>query len=216
MVNEKLEITDNEPDESTATVTRVDFGCGSNKKEGFIGCDNIAFDGVDVVIDIGKDPWPWPDNSVDEGHASHFLEHLNGLERVHFFNELYRVLKPGGQCTIITPYWGSTRAYGDFTHAWPPVSEMLWYYLKSEWRNGKEEDGVMVGANAPHTDIKHNPLGYSCDFEAGWGYSMSAELSLKSQDAQMFAIQNYLNAAQDMQCTVTAIKSPLETTAKKD
>lgn len=216
MVNETLEL-DGIPCEAPAieeleapALLKIDFGCGSNKKEGFTGCDSIAFDGVDFVMDIAHDPWPWPDSSVDEAHASHFVEHLTGLERVHFVNELYRVLKPGATAQIITPHWASTRAYGDFTHQWPPVSEMWFYYLKREWRLGK--DGA--GANAPHTDITFNPKGYSCDFDAGWGYSMSNDLAVKSQEVQMFAFSNYVNAAQDMICTLTCRKPPIEKPAE--
>ena len=62
-----------------------------NKKEGFVGCDVLAFEGVDYVCDLSKDKFPFEDSSVDEFHCSHFLEHLTGPERIHFFNELWRV-----------------------------------------------------------------------------------------------------------------------------
>ena len=70
---------------------KLDLGCGPRKREGFTGVDAIKFDGVDLVQDLRK-PWQWEDGSVEEVHCSHFLEHLTGFERVHFFNELYRVL----------------------------------------------------------------------------------------------------------------------------
>ena len=71
---------------------RLDLGCGKNKKPGFFGVDSIAFDGVDKVVDLTK-PWIWGDNTVQEVHCSHFLEHLTGEQRIIFFNELYRVLQ---------------------------------------------------------------------------------------------------------------------------
>ena len=95
---------------------KLDIGCGKNKKEGFTGVDQYAMDGVDVVLNVAKDRWPWEDGSVEEAHCSHFLEHLDATERIHFYNELYRVLKVGGRATIITPHWASNRAYGDPTH----------------------------------------------------------------------------------------------------
>lgn len=226
MVNETLT-----PESSELTIDspalKLDFGCGVNKKEGFLGIDSIAFDGVDLVMDVckpvpapgatldqqgnyvcgpikGYEPWPWEDGSVDEAHASHFVEHLDQNQRVHFFNELYRVLKPGGQCQIVCPHWASTRAYGDPTHKWPALSEMFFYYLKADWRNGDKEKGL--GANAPHTDIANNPMGFSCDFDTGWGYSMSEELSVKSQETIQFALGNYINAAQDTIATLTSMK----------
>ena len=167
---------------------KIDLGCGPNKKEGFVGIDSIAFDGVDHVLDIGTERWPFDNETVDEAHASHFLEHLTATQRVHFYNELYRVLKPGMSATIIVPHWNSTRAYGDPTHQWPPVSEFSFYYLSREWRAG----------NAPHTDIKHNSQGFDCHFEATWGYGMHPALFARNPEYQQFALSWHKEAAQDL------------------
>jgi hypothetical protein len=169
-------------------LVKLDLGCGTNKKEGFTGVDQYAMPGVDVVLNIGKDPWPWEDDSVDEAHTSHFVEHLNASERIHFCNELHRVLKPGAACTMIVPHWGSCRAYGDLTHQWPPVSEFWFYYLSKEWR----------AQNAPHNDKQWNPEGYSCDFECTWGYSMNQALQARSPDHQQYAMQWFKESIQDI------------------
>lgn len=166
---------------------KLDFGCGPNVKEGFEGVDQFAFPGVKHVVDIRKG-MPWPDNSVGEFWASHFLEHLTGVERVAFFNELYRVLKPGGTGHIITPHWASNRAYGDWTHQWPPVAEMLWYYLDKNWRNSQ----------APHTDAQHNPAGYTCDFGVTWGYSLNPALGVRSDEYRADAVANFKESIFDM------------------
>lgn len=173
--------------EVVESLLKIDFGCGKNKRAGFIGVNSRSFDGVDVVLDIGKNPWPWADGSVEEAHASHFVEHLNAPERIHFVNELYRVLIPGGKASIIVPHWGSCRAYGDLTHQWPPVSEFWFYYLSKDWR----------AANAPHND------GYTCDFDCTWGYSMHASLGVRNTEYQQYAMQFYKEAIQDIICTMT-------------
>jgi len=165
---------------------RLDLGCGKNKKEGYTGVDSIAFDGVDVVHDLASTPWPFDDDSVDEIHASHFVEHLTGTQRIAFVNECYRILKKGGKCAIITPHWASTRAYGDLTHQWPPVCEMWYYYLSKEWR----------AVNAPHN------VDYQCDFDATWGYSMHPELTVRNQQYQGYALQWFKEAAQDLHATI--------------
>lgn len=175
---------------------KLDLGCGPHKREGFRGVDATAFEGVDDVVDLTQIPWPWADASVQEAHASHFVEHLTAFQRMGFCNELYRVLVPGGSCQLIVPHWGSCRAYGDPTHQWPPVSEFWFYYLSKAWRL----------QNAPHTDAQHLHGGFACDFEATWGYALRADLTVRNQEAQQFAIGNYKEAVQDMIGTIKALK----------
>ena|ERR1700752_2133587 len=174
---------------------RLDLGCGTRKKEGFTGVDRRQFPGVDVVAEL-KDKWPWKDSSVEEVFMSHTLEHFTGPQRVHVMNELWRVLRPDGKATIITPHWASNRAYGDFTHQWPPVSEMFFYYLSKKWRM----------ENAPDNDIEWNADGYKCDFEATWGYGMRQDLLSRSVEYQQFAMSNYKEAILDQHATLVAKK----------
>lgn len=176
---------------------KLDLGCGPNKKgPEWIGCDQYAFPGVDRRFNIGKDRWPFADGSVEEAHASHVVEHLTPEQRCHFVNELWRVLQPGGKCQVVVPSWSSNRAYGDPTHQWPAVSEFWFFYLSKEWRAG----------NAPHTDAKLWPPGFKCDFEATWGYGLHPSLSVRNQEYQSFALNNYINAASDIIATLTAKK----------
>lgn len=178
---------------ATAAPVRLDFGCGPHKREGFLGVDAFPFVGVDVVHDLKVTPWPWADNSVEEAHASHFIEHLTGPQRTAFVNELFRVLVPGGKCQIIVPHWASNRAYGDPTHQWPPVAEMWFYYLNRDWRLSQ----------APHTDQSVIADGFSCDFDATWGYAMRSDLLSRNQEFQQFALANHKEAAQDLIATLT-------------
>lgn len=201
-------------------VIKLDLGCGKNKAAGFLGVDRRKFEGVDAVTDfttVGK--WKFEDSkigeldlvpdgkkftlsdsSVTEVHCSHFLEHLDhsskSPQRVRFMNELYRVLIPGGKATIITPHWASNRAYGDFTHADKPVSEMFYYYLSKTWRQ----------QNAPDNDIEWNPDGYTCDFVATWGYGLHPQIQPRNTEFQTFALTFYKEAAQDLHCTLVATK----------
>ncbi len=173
---------------------RLDLGAGQAKKSGFTGVDCLPFPGVDVVTDLRKE-WPWKDGSVEEANSSHCLEHFDATERVHFFNELWRVLKPGGKCTIITPHWASCRAYGDPTHKWPPVSEFLWYYLKRDWRL----------TQAPHTDSQHNKEGFTCNFEVTWGYGLTPEVASRNQEYQQYAMAFLKEAISDMIATLVKV-----------
>jgi hypothetical protein len=172
---------------------KLDLGCGPNKREGFTGVDRIAFPGVDHVVDIGVDAWPFVDGSVEEAYSSHFVEHLTAVERIHFVNELYRVLQPGASCQIIVPHWASHRAYGDPTHQWPPIGEMWFFYLDKDWR----------ASNAPHTDKANWQYGYDCNFTATWGYALNPALGVRSQEYQQFAVENYKEAVFDIHATLT-------------
>lgn len=187
---------------------KIDLGAGKNKKAGFLGVDLIQFEGVDLVHDLRTGRWPWEDGSVDEAHSSHFLEHLTNLddryERVNFFNELYRVLKPGvrvngqpsgGFATVVLPHWASNRYYGDPTHK-EPFSEFGFYYLSKEWR----------AVNAPHADAQYNPKGYTCDFDCTWGYSTHPALAVRNAEYQSFAMQFYKEACQDIHATLVPKK----------
>ncbi len=178
---------------------RIDLGAGKNVKAGFVGVDSIDFGNGNIVCNIGTDRWPWDDNSVDEGHSSHTLEHLTNLndkwERVHFFNELHRVLKPGAGCVIVIPHWGSGRYYGDPTHK-EPFSAMGCQYLNREWRLSQ----------APHTDISFNPNGYSCDFDHTGGYNLHPQITVRNAEFQQFAMTFFAEAAQDLFFTVVKRK----------
>jgi hypothetical protein len=166
---------------------KLDLGCGKSKAgPEWTGVDSRKFDGVDLVADLRK-PWPWKDGSVEEARASHFVEHLEPNERIHFVNELCRVLRKGGTCQIIVPHWASCRAYGDLTHKWPPVSEFWFYYLNAKWRT----------ENAPHNDQ------YTCDFDFGAGYGMRQDLLVRPADYQQFALANYKEAASDIVAMLT-------------
>lgn len=165
---------------------KLDLGCGTRKQEGFEGIDIIGFKGVDRCVDLRQTPWPWEDGSVDEVFSSHFVEHLTGLERVTFFNELYRVLKVGAKATIITPNWSHACAYGDPTHQWPPISEWYLLYLNKAWRERE----------APHAP-------YTCDFDFVTGIGFDQWLLTRNDEFKMFAAARYVNSQRDLHANLT-------------
>jgi SAM-dependent methyltransferase len=174
------------------TTIKLDLGCGPRKQAGFIGVDTIKFDGVDEVADL-RESWPWADNSVDEVHSSHFVEHLDAKERVHFFNELYRVLKPGASARIVTPHWSHERALGDPSHKWPPVCGWTYFYLEKSWRE----------SNAPHVS---GPGWYECDFSytlAGSHDPNDAYVAFRNLETKMVMMQRNINTTTDLIAVIT-------------
>jgi SAM-dependent methyltransferase len=166
----------------------LDLGCGPNIHPGFVGVDIRRYPGVDIFITDLRRPWPWGDCSVDEAICSHFLEHLEAQERIHFMNELHRVLKPGAKVLIKVPHWSSSNAYCDLDHKWPPVVEGWFNYLNKAWRDQL----------APHSE------GYLCDFEWWATYSkIHEEFAAKDDETKKFAQRFYRDIAKVMDITLT-------------
>jgi len=167
---------------------RLDLGAGKglNTPEGFTPVDVNPWEGV-TVVDLRK-RWPWKANSVDEARCIYVTHYLTAGERVHFFNELFRVLKPGAKALLHTPHWCSSRAYIDPRVQWPPVSEASYWSLNKAWREGQNEVDT---------------TGLVCDFEPSLGYGMHHAIVVRNQEFQQDAVQWYKEAAQDLIATVT-------------
>lgn len=166
---------------------KLDIACGQNKREGYVGIDIADCKGVDIIHDLFKFPWPVESNSVEEAFSSHFFEHVPGLLRGQFMDELYRVLAPKASCALICPYWSSPRAVQDFTHTWPPIVEQSFLYFNKQWRIDNKLD--------------HYPV--SCDFDFTYGYAITDQMANKAREAQEFGIRHYINSVNDIHVTLT-------------
>lgn len=171
---------------------KLDLGCGQNKRDGFLGVDIVLMPGIDVVHDLTVTPWPWKNESVGEVFSSHFLEHLDGPERVRVMDELWRVLVPGAQALIIVPYYSSMRASQDPYHKWPPLSEASFLYFNREWRKANKLD--------------HYPI--HCDFDFSYGYGLAGDWGSRAQEARDFAVQHYINVVADLHVTMVKRTAP--------
>lgn len=167
---------------------KLDLGCGDNKKEGFTGVDKFKTDSVDIVHDLFVYPWPFEDASVEEVHCSHFFEHIPGMDRPKWIDELYRVLAPGGKATLITPYARSPRATQDFTHMWPPISEETYLYFNKSWREANK--------------LTHGYYGMTADFDYTYGYSIDPNWQMRADEARGFAMRHYNNVIHDLWVTL--------------
>jgi ubiquinone/menaquinone biosynthesis C-methylase UbiE len=182
--------------EKQPEVVAIELGCGQTKQivEFFeqnlnitptkiIGVDIVNCEGVDVVHDLTKFPYPFKDESADAIYTCHFQEHLDGDERMKFFNECYRILKPGGKMRHIHPYYKSVRAVQDPTHKWPPISENSYFYWDKSWREMNKLD--------------HYPI--NCDFEFNIYYIwQDPTVANKNEETRTFYIDKYWNVVADM------------------
>lgn len=75
----------------------------------------------DVTCRLGDESIPLSDHSVDMAVANHVIEHIGQSGAASgwfdFWEEIYRVLKPGGTVFGVSPLWSSVWAWGDPTHA---------------------------------------------------------------------------------------------------
>ncbi|MHC1566170.1 MAG: class I SAM-dependent methyltransferase [Candidatus Syntropharchaeia archaeon] len=58
--------------------------------------------GVDYVLDVGKDPLPFDDESFDGVFGKFVIEHISWRNVPQFIRECYRILKPGANAIFIT------------------------------------------------------------------------------------------------------------------
>jgi len=155
---------------------KLDLACGQRPREGFEGVD--IWPKAQHVVNLMKFPWPWKDNTVDELHSSHFIEHLplrdltaddlneraNGTAEQYlgqdflfaFFDECYRILKPDGVLTVICPTARSNRGFQDPTHRRFIVAETF-AYLWRQWRVDNLLDHYRVKCNFAGT-VNHTQL----------------------------------------------------------
>lgn len=105
---------------------RLNVGCGLDIRpaaEGWVNMDVAKLDGVDVVHDILRFPWPFEAGSFDHVYMSHVLEHVphrvDGHARDGFvlvMEEVHRILRPGGTFEILSPHPESEDRWVDPTH----------------------------------------------------------------------------------------------------
>lgn len=162
---------------------KLDLGSGkATQEKGWVYVDKVDYKGVKVVCDLGNDKWPWKDNSIEEVRSRNLINYLTPKERIHFFNELHRVLKKDGKAQIVTPHWCANRAWGDLGMQMPPVSEEFYFHLRKDWRE----------ANAYWNDF------FTCDFDTNGGYGMHQSILTRNQDYQQNALSFWKEAAQEL------------------
>lgn len=177
--------------QSSQESLRIDLACGQNKREGFWGVDIGGT--PDQIVNLEEYPWPWADNSVDELHCSHYIEHTSDL--IKFMNECHRILKPVerdaagnvicGQMTVIAPYYTSMRCWQDPTHK-HAISEMTFMYYNQDWLRANKLDHYGITAN----------------FDFSYGYNINAEWTSRNQETLQFAIRSYWNVVDDIVATL--------------
>lgn len=128
-------------------MTIVNLGCGKTRIPGSIGVDRVRIENfVDIVHDLDKTPYPFKNNSIDEIHFYHVLEHLQ--QPIKKLEEIHRILKPGGTLYMRVPHFSSLGAFTDLTHIRPfgymsfdclQESDYHHFYTNAEFKIVKKE-----------------------------------------------------------------------------
>lgn len=182
----------------TKPLLRLDLGAGQSPAEGFEGVD--IWRGSKHVVDLLKFPWPFDDNSVEEIHCSHFIEHIpmemvphNGKWKdlfFAFFDECYRILVPGGKMRVICPNARCNRAFQDPTHRRFIVAETFGY-LWEDWRKANRLD---------HYNVE-------CNFGANVNPIVPTELTVLHPDAQARRFNENWNTVLDWDARLVSKKT---------
>ena len=96
------------------TAKKLNLGCGTDIKAGWVNLDSVALTGVNVVHDIEKSPLPFADGEFDEILCQDIIEHFN--DYIPLLKELWRILQPGGKILIRVPHFTSKTNFIDPTH----------------------------------------------------------------------------------------------------
>ena len=127
-------------------------------------------------------PWPWATGSVEEFKCADVFHYIPAKKRGEFMDELYRVLAPKAQATILVAYYSTVLACADYTLEWPPLCEQSFLYFNKQWREQN---------NVPH------PI--KADFDFTYGYVMPPEIAGRNQETQTFQVKHYNNTVTRLQ-----------------
>ena len=111
---------------------KLNLGCGTSKREGFINLDWNAEVAPDITHDLNIFPYPFPDRRFSYIEAVHVLEHLDRPFLV--MRELHRILKPGGRLVIKVPHFSRGFTHAEHAHGFDVTFPL--YFNENFTRSG--------------------------------------------------------------------------------
>lgn len=154
---------------------KLNIGCGSRPLPGYVNIDMDSIDSLKAryptqefaegieIFDYDILNLPFTDSSVQEVRTDSLIEHLSFIDEPKFFQEVKRVLRPGGIFQFSTP---------DFEDA-----VKLWLAARDDWKDFYHND--------PESIAKEHWFGqYSYSTENRWGYLMAMIFGSQNGEGQ--------------------------------
>jgi len=95
---------------------RINLGCGSKQRPGFLGVDQGEQTTAHVRMDVLAYLRSLPAHSVAEVYSRHMLEHFEPAPLRELLAQIDRVLMPGGVIVFIVPHFSNPYFHSDPTH----------------------------------------------------------------------------------------------------
>lgn len=195
---------------------KVDLACGDNKHgEDWIGVDIAQTSAVDIQHDLNHYPWPFEDESVDEIHCSHYIEHIPHDSRVldlfrmilrsenldSLKDEISRYMdedKPSeGLINFMNECYRILKPEGKISLIAPYYSSIRAYGDPTHQRFIC--DWTFYYYNKQWRELnKLEHYGIIADFDVKYDFHISEEMSLKSEEVRNEAFLRYWNTVDDI------------------
>lgn len=125
------------------TANQLRLGAGIKSDPEALNIDVRNLDGIDIVHDLTRFPWPVEDNQFNIVVARDVIEHIPPIRKngkdllVHFIEEVYRVSKTGATCLFKFPHPDEKHQFGDPTHYRHIKPSMFTHFCPNSGRWGK-------------------------------------------------------------------------------
>ena len=93
---------------------KLNFGCARKILKDYINIDLYQLKGVDVVLDMDKFPYKFPDNYADKIICESTMQFVKDITPV--MAEFYRILKPNGVLFLHVPHFTSKNTWKNPYH----------------------------------------------------------------------------------------------------
>ncbi len=93
---------------------KLNLGAGLDIRKDFDNQDYKKHNGINLIFDLEKIPYPIESNTYDFILCNHIIEHIENI--FGLFNELHRIAKPNAIIKIEVPHFSTNFAFTQIDH----------------------------------------------------------------------------------------------------